>query len=74
MIAYFNGKQVHSQLLHFRNEIRGYFCKFRIKKYLCVVNIYWKNCFNSMLCLLICLGNISYVSVALKYAQDMQKL
>lgn len=40
----------------------------------CVVNIYWKNCFNSVLCLLICLGNISYVSLALKYAQDMQKL
>lgn len=40
----------------------------------CVVNNYWKNCFNSMLCLLICLGNISYVSLALKYAQDMQKL
>lgn len=40
----------------------------------CVVNNYWKNCFNSMLCLLICLGNISYVSLALKCAQDMQKL
>lgn len=43
-------------------------------KNVCVVNNYWKNCFSSVLCLLICLGNISYVSLALKYAQDMQKL
>lgn len=73
MIAYFNAKQVHSQLLRFRNEIHGYFCKFRILK-MSVLLITTGRTASTLLCLLICLGNISYVSLALKYAQDMQKL
>lgn len=75
MIGNFKGKQVQvaSHLLQFDNGIHRYFCMLRIKQCLYSVSIYWENSFSYMLFLQFVQKSF-HVSLALKYAQDKQKL